>query len=118
MVGTAQGRLCPPYLCYASRLRVDAPCQLFRLAKLALRLEPELLVAPGGASVLFPDFAGAAADALFARPRQHMGAPLQLARKAVDAFRGFAVADPTRVAPVLVRLGEKAADKLLAIHMR
>src|SRR5947209_6644441 len=46
-----------------------------------------------------------------------MGAPLQLAREAVDAFRGFAVADPARVALVLVRLGEKAADKLLAVHV-
>src|SRR3954447_15412760 len=90
--------------------------QLFRLAKFAFGLQPEFQVAAGGPAVLFPDFTRAPAKALFARPRQHVGPPHQFCGEADDVVRGFTIADPARVAPVLVGLSEDAADELLAIH--
>src|SRR4051794_33026665 len=90
--------------------------QLSPLAKFAFGLQPEFQVAARGPAVLFPDFTRAPAKAFFARPRKHVGPPHQFCGEADDVVRGFTVADPARVAPVLVGLGEDAADELLAIH--
>jgi hypothetical protein len=64
-----------------------------------------------------PDFPGASTDAVLAGFRQSPGPPLQLFRERDNALHRFSIADPTSGAPVLFRLGKKAAHEVLSIHL-
>jgi hypothetical protein len=107
----------PATLFAALSLIVCVFCQSFSLPKLPFRLEPKLIIPSGGSTVLFPDFPGASTDTVLARFRQSPGPTLQLFRERDNALHRFSITYPTSEAPVLVRLGEKAAHEVLSIHL-